>query len=652
MYTTHPVFECIKSASIRHPKHRSLWRHVTDDNLFKHVDRLGDFDHRFRANLFRKVSDFPGGNPEENAWQAFLDTEARTKVFNSLLPNAPRKVQRYINLVAYFLNEIFGGMNYEDVIPRITYGAAHGFMRGGDFLEVVSSRASFYSPKLYEFHKQKGIDDVFIDRMSTFLTEEGEIVIDTSTIGTKPIDEAQVSIVPKKWNMGRLTMKTSHHKRAYQNGIGDWMTRRLKERLDIDLSTAPSIHKDITKYASITGEWATIDLSSASDTIGAFWIDKAPNNCAEYMHATRDDQFRLGHDGALHEMHAAAGQGCGWTFPFETALFWSICASTYCIEGGYEPDVKTLRNIIKVYGDDILVLQDMGTHVLRSLELLGFIPNKEKSFVFGPFRESCGEDSFNGNSVRPYYAKSLPQDLPSWYSFINGIYRCCYLDNGNTWRGDFYHDLWLRLIKAVPGEVLFGPSHLGDSVINCDDPFSEFGEDVYRYRRRGRMILGLSVVNTSDKESVYHKARRLRVPNPLRLLAFSSRSLAGTSGTTSARVGNLSDKLRLIPTDRNITSVVKKTLSLRNPSFEEGDVKSLFHELAKSKVAVCATLSSSDIRMLRAEDVYERHQAVVGPNGLIATLKSILDQRVNEERLRMEKDRSIQESVYALWGNP
>jgi hypothetical protein len=90
-----------------------------------------------------------------------------------------------------------------------------------------------------------------------------------------------------------------------------------------------------------------------------------------------------------------------------------------------------------VFGDDIIVVKPAFRWVVRLLELLGFTVNSKKTFVEGPFRESCGQDWFNGQPCRPVYIKRLStaQDV---YVAINTLNRWSamtklYLPNTVQW---------------------------------------------------------------------------------------------------------------------------------------------------------------------------------------------------------------------------
>jgi hypothetical protein len=102
--------------------------------------------------------------------------------------------------------------------------------------------------------------------------------------------------------------------------------------------------------------------------------------------------------------------GNGYTFPLQTLLFSSLVVAVY----------KTLNIPVHlprgscpgnfgVFGDDIICVTEAADLVLSMLGRLGFLPNADKTFVEGPFRESCGADFLNGIDVRPVFVKKMNQ---------------------------------------------------------------------------------------------------------------------------------------------------------------------------------------------------------------------------------------------------
>ena len=76
-----------------------------------------------------------------------------------------------------------------------------------------------------------------------------------------------------------------------------------------------------------------------------------------------------------------------------------------------------------MYGDDIVVPQNAALLVIERLRDLGFSTNRDKTFVTGPFRESCGRDWFQGQDVRPVNLDKRMSDVRQLCAFHNSTYR-------------------------------------------------------------------------------------------------------------------------------------------------------------------------------------------------------------------------------------
>jgi hypothetical protein len=130
--------------------------------------------------------------------------------------------------------------------------------------------------------------------------------------------------------------------------------------------------------------------------------------------------------------------GNGFTFELESLIFFAI-ASCSCDAG-----------IVSVYGDDIIVPSQYATDVMKNLEMCGFSLNWDKSFIDGPFRESCGGDYFEGFDIRPVYVTGLLS--------IKELYR---LHNFFYTKGE--HRLVSILVDYIPRKFrLYGPEGFGD----------------------------------------------------------------------------------------------------------------------------------------------------------------------------------------------
>jgi len=152
----------------------------------------------------------------------------------------------------------------------------------------------------------------------------------------------------------------------------------------------------LAEAGSIDRDFATIDLSAASDSVGYELVKKLFRGTwlLRYVVALRSTHSLLP-DGRLVELKKFAPMGSALCFPIETIIFASICevvTRKHRVNGGYS-----------VFGDDIIVPTQCVDDVMQILETLGFRVNRDKSF-YDPdcwFRESCGGEYCDGFDVTP-----------------------------------------------------------------------------------------------------------------------------------------------------------------------------------------------------------------------------------------------------------
>jgi len=76
---------------------------------------------------------------------------------------------------------------------------------------------------------------------------------------------------------------------------------------------------------------------------------------------------------------------------------------------------------VGVYGDDIAVRQSSALLLIETLKFCGFRTNVDKTFIHGPFRESCGADFFHGKNVRPFVLDYMPDNIQALIKIGNGV---------------------------------------------------------------------------------------------------------------------------------------------------------------------------------------------------------------------------------------
>lgn len=272
------------------------------------------------------------------------------------------------------------------------------------------------------------------------------------------VDHNVFDTVPKDWKTDRGICIEAGLNMTLQLGVGDQIRKRLR-RWNIDLNHLPDYHKELACRASLDGSLATIDLSAASDSI-SYELVKAlmPDDWFCAMSNLRAKRTKL-LDGTIVVNEKFSSMGNGFTFELETIIFMAIIWATAQVEGH---DL----NIMSVFGDDIIVDTEIAHQVITNLSLVGFETNKDKTFVDGPFRESCGGDFFNGQPVRPIYFKEFTDDLEGIYQLANRVRDVSNSIAFGVCCDDRFMDLWSAIVERVPFNVrFFGPKCCGDTVI-------------------------------------------------------------------------------------------------------------------------------------------------------------------------------------------
>jgi hypothetical protein len=219
---------------------------------------------------------------------------------------------------------------------------------------------------------------------------------------------ARIGFVPKTSKTDRTICVEPSLNALGQKGIGTYMKRRLG-LFGVNLRDQ-SVNQSLALKGSVDGSLATIDLSSASDTVSyALVMSLLPQEWFELLDRFRSERVEI--QGAVVELEKFSSMGNAYTFELESLIFYAlslaVCDSLDLIGRPiYDKGRLLIRDFpISVYGDDIIVPVGAVTLLLETLNWCGFEVNTEKSFSTGNFRESCGADWLFGFDVRPWYLK-------------------------------------------------------------------------------------------------------------------------------------------------------------------------------------------------------------------------------------------------------
>lgn len=259
------------------------------------------------------------------------------------------------------------------------------------------------------------------------------------------IDGNVMFTVPKTSEIDRVACKEPDLNMYCQKAVGDVIRRRLRLN-GVDLNDQ-RINQALAKEGSITGDLATIDLSSASDSVTTqVVIEMLPFEWAQLLMDLRSPVTVI--DGVSHQNEMISSMGNAFTFELESLLFWTLTRCVAWFTG--------TPGRISVYGDDIICPSGIYEELRIAFEYFGFTINPEKSFASGPFRESCGKHWFKGQDVTPFYVKQTPKDLSDWCHLLNSLRK--WADIGGVCDPDYYA-LWSLFAELIP-KPLWGAKDL------------------------------------------------------------------------------------------------------------------------------------------------------------------------------------------------
>lgn len=273
----------------------------------------------------------------------------------------------------------------------------------------------------------------------------------------------KVITVPKSAKTDRVIAVEPGFNLFFQKSLGLSIRHRLN-KFGIDLNSQ-EINQQLAKRASLTGHLATVDFSSASDSISLELIREVlPHDWFQLLDICRT-KYRDMPDLPPRKWEKFSSMGNGFTFELESLVFFSA-AYAVCEELGLSTEE------ISVFGDDVILPIEAYQLFSEFCAFLGFSVNNKKSHFTGLFRESCGAHWFAGLDCKPIYLKDKLTDVPSIFKLANSIRR---LSRRHSFYGGCDHRFrccWLHLFRRVPKPFRFCISDdLGDGgfIVNFDE---------------------------------------------------------------------------------------------------------------------------------------------------------------------------------------
>lgn len=337
-----------------------------------------------------------------DSWDEVLFGELRRTVWDFFSSDATGQMPIFDSLDQFF--------QYGRTGPGAAIGA-----KGGDFYtKMFASPLTCTSRGLYLAYRN------YIKNFPEFSNAEN---IRRENFGEAHVVQGnRLSFVPKNDQISRTICIEPSLNMFAQLGAGHVIERRLLSAYGISMSDQPFKNRELARRGSMFDDLVTCDLSSASDSMSLNMLKVVlPKHVFDMLKFLRSPYCDIPGLGQT-ELDMVSTMGNGFTFPLQTMLFSAVVVSAARARSFklLNPRGRDFGNW-GVFGDDIICPKQIWPDVKRLLSLLGFKINLDKTFVEGPFRESCGSDFFLGQNIRGVYIKHLrsQQDLCSAINQLN-----------------------------------------------------------------------------------------------------------------------------------------------------------------------------------------------------------------------------------------
>jgi len=224
--------------------------------------------------------------------------------------------------------------------------------------------------------------------------------------------KAQLVCVPKSPMKNRTISKEPTTLQWVQQDLKGLIVEHIERHSEIPIYLSDQEKsRKLAVRGSKKGDWDTLDLSSASDSVSCTLLEEVLGDTTLYypLMATRSTHVEVGwtESGtdmrALVELKKFAGMGSATCFPVESIVFAIACETAIRLVSG----THSRKNDFLVYGDDIVIRHRYAAELARILREWGFLLNAEKSFTTQRrtcahiFREACGIEALDGVDVTP-----------------------------------------------------------------------------------------------------------------------------------------------------------------------------------------------------------------------------------------------------------
>lgn len=412
--------------------------------------------------------------PEEDAYRKFVATEHHCHRINQRLrarlsrKGKPAPYEYYFQAMRSFITYVIGERpDLKSIYAQVGFGPGASVGVSGNATNIGRKILSRWSVTpgayMYGFAATMGhaqMREHMFPNPGGFTSCSADYDPFTGPYSEKSSIVAynKIAFVPKTAKIFRSIAVEPLLNGFLQKGVDNCMRSYLK-RVGIDLS-AQDPNSEMARQGSIAGvedPFVTIDLASASDSISIGIVrNLLPPDWFDFLNSIRSPSYS--YRGRITRFNKFCSMGNGFCFPLETLLFTAACSAV----GAGRPGID-----FRVYGDDIIVRRSKADTLIDLLHYMGFDVNTEKTFLEGPFRESCGKDWFDGKDVRPYTLDFALDSIQALFKFLNGCLR-------NDFTRSFFDEIRPLLLRWVPPDFRFFRPYPGPEDTGIDSYCDEF----------------------------------------------------------------------------------------------------------------------------------------------------------------------------------
>lgn len=393
-------------------------------------ENISEYRAYFQANaLFSKADDLPPQEGlAEKALQDFLDCETLNRETNTrfLLREVSSPL---IYTTSRLIADCLGNYSEMDMAQNLRFGPGVSSNCRGSMATLAHKLEADISctPRSFDI-----VERTFKHFFQYYHRLKPIVAIEQFNIFTT---------VPKTFKQERGICIGQHGNIIVQLAYGAQLRQRFKRF--VDLNVAADFHQHLVEKK--WREIATIDLRAASQMIARRAVQAVwPEQWLSVMDDLREEYTKLP-DGTLNYNQHYSAMGNGFTFEMESILFYNL-AKAAMLNAGLK------WKYLSVFGDDIIVDRHCGPTVIQALKDFGFIPNDEKTFLDGPFKESCGVDTLRGRNIRPVFLRNIKNGklIESLYKLANNITRMAANSGHGLHLDSRFYRAWVCVVRKIP----------------------------------------------------------------------------------------------------------------------------------------------------------------------------------------------------------